>query len=191
MSPKVLELFHLLQCYAACSTHWLQFLERHYTMVVLVLIFIPVQLHTAKNWTNAGWRPCSEDESTTKSSTKSKQMILQLPKVTPLLTLLRLSIQFIYTVKRSGDSTNSCLESNTHGEWLWFDSADTGCEQESIDLIAIKRWLSTLRLQHSKRFWGGQHRGCLYEGIQNCWFPQMLRTTRQLSHCMSAFLIPN
>jgi len=50
----------------------------------------------------------SEDASRTKSSAKSKQLILSIPTVTSLSTRLQLSIQFTQTMKRSGDSKHSC-----------------------------------------------------------------------------------
>ena len=53
-----------------------------------MLIFIPAWSHAAANRSSACWRHCSEDASSTKSSAKRKQLILQLPTVTPSLTQL-------------------------------------------------------------------------------------------------------
>ena len=58
----VLEFLHLLQCIPlTCSIHCLWFVERHNTLVFLVLIFILAWSHAAENW---------EDASSTKSSAK-------------------------------------------------------------------------------------------------------------------------
>jgi len=52
--------------------------------VFLALMFIPAWSHAAANRSRiAYWRTCSEDASSTKSSAKSKRLILQLPTVTP------------------------------------------------------------------------------------------------------------
>ena len=99
--PEVLELLHLLQCIATHvqRIHHLGFLEGNDTSVFWVLIFVSVWLHAAENWSSACWRPCREDESSTKSFAKSKRLILQLQTVTPSSTRLLLSMQFISTTK--------------------------------------------------------------------------------------------
>jgi len=62
-----------------CSVHRLSFLERHNTLVLSVLILIPAWSHAEENISSACWRPCSEDESSTKSLTISKRLILLFP----------------------------------------------------------------------------------------------------------------
>ena len=73
-----------------CSIHCLGFLERHPIPVFLMLIFIPVRSHAAKNWSGVCWRPCWKDAtaSSTKSSAKIEWLILQLPTVKPSSTRL-------------------------------------------------------------------------------------------------------
>ena len=106
--PKILELFDLLQYIVTCSTHWLGFLERHNASVYLALILIPAWSRAVENRLNACWRFSSEDASSSKSSAKSKRLILQLPTVTPSSTRLLLPIQFLQTMKRSRDNTHPC-----------------------------------------------------------------------------------
>jgi len=66
-----------------CSIHWLRFLERYNTSVFSVLVFIPAWMYATENRSCACWRPCSEDVSSTKSSAKSKWLILQLQQWHP------------------------------------------------------------------------------------------------------------
>jgi len=63
--------------------------------VFLALIFILARSHAVENRSSACWRLCWDDASSTKSSAKSKRLILQLPTVTPSSTRLWLSIQFM------------------------------------------------------------------------------------------------
>jgi len=74
----VLTFLHLLlQCIPlTCSIRCLWFVERHNTSIVLVLIFILAWSHAAESWSSACWRPCWEDASSTKSSAKTKRLIL-------------------------------------------------------------------------------------------------------------------
>jgi len=53
---------------------------------------IPFWCHAAENRSSAGWRLCWDDASSTKSSAKSKRLILQLPTVTRSSTRLWLFI---------------------------------------------------------------------------------------------------
>jgi len=57
------------------------------------MIFNLVRLHAAENRSSACWRLYWEDASSTKSSAKSKRLILQAPTVTPPSTRLWVSIQ--------------------------------------------------------------------------------------------------
>ena len=54
----------------------------------IMLIFIPARSHTKANLSSACWRPCSEDESSTKSPSQSKRLILQFLTVIPSSTRL-------------------------------------------------------------------------------------------------------
>jgi len=96
--PYVLEFIHLLRCIPlTCNIHCILFVQRHNTSVFLVLIFILSRSHAAENQSSACRRPYWEDASSTKSSAKSKRLILKLTNVTPSSTRLWLSIQFMYT----------------------------------------------------------------------------------------------
>ena len=100
-----------------CSEHWLGFLERHNTSVCLVLIFIPAWSDITENRSATCWGPCSEDARSTKSSAKSKRLILKLSTVTFSSTRLWLSIPFT-SMKRSSDSTHSCWRQHPWGTFV-------------------------------------------------------------------------
>jgi len=89
-TPQVLELqllgYSVLPL--TCSMRCIGFAGRHNASVFLVLIFILARSHAAENRTSACWILCWEDASSTKSSAKSKRLILQLPTVTPSSTQL-------------------------------------------------------------------------------------------------------
>jgi len=76
----------------SCSINCLGFVERHNTLVFLVLIFILAWSHTAENWLTACWGPCCENASSATLSEKSNWLILQLPTVTPSSSPVWLSI---------------------------------------------------------------------------------------------------
>ena len=102
-----------------CNTHWSGFLEKWCTSDLAVLIFIPAVLHASAKLFNARWRPDSAEESRTKSSANSRRLILQFPIVAHSSAWLRLSIQFMQTMKRRGDITHPCLSQTP--TWNGFD----------------------------------------------------------------------
>jgi len=56
-------------------------------LVFLALIFMLARSHAAEKWSTTCWRSCWDDASSTKLSAKSQRLILQLPTVTPSLTV--------------------------------------------------------------------------------------------------------
>jgi len=95
--PKVLGLLHLLQCIAAyAAMHCLGFLERHNMSVFYCRFSSGLVARSRKPIKYLQyWRPRSKDVSSAKPSAKTIRLILPLPTVTPALTRLLPSIQFI------------------------------------------------------------------------------------------------
>ena len=112
-NPKLL---NVSTCYSvlphACCVHWLGVLERHNTSVLLwrwySILLGFTQLKTDHvQVKDPGLR--MQHASSNKSSTISTLFTPELPTVTPSLTRLLLSAQFIYkTMNRSGGITNPC-----------------------------------------------------------------------------------
>ena len=140
-----------VQAIATHRTHCLWFLEKYDTLVFSVLIFIPVWSHAPENQSRACWRICWGDASSTKSS-KSKQLVMQLPTVTPSSTQLLLFIQLISTSGfQPGESRSPSIgyekqwwqqtpmsESNHNDGRLWFNPPDT-----ATNIWARMQWLDS------------------------------------------------
>ena len=96
-----------------CNRHWSGFLEIWRTSVLAVLIFIPAVLHASAKLFNAHWRPDSVEESRTKSSTKSRPLILQFP--TPPISLTAFVDPIYVNNKMRGDKTHPCRSQRARG----------------------------------------------------------------------------
>ena len=153
-------------CPLTCSVHCLECLERNYITHRLFqcwhsLVLGCTQLQTVES---AGWRICTEDASTsiTKSSAKSKRLILQLPVVTPSLTRLCNSYRHM---TRSGHNTQIYWSrTNTVNDFYvtpWTDTNVSAGIQwlngpEKADNNTVLQW-------HSPKFFWTDPDSCILE----------------------------
>ena len=108
-----------------CSVHCLGFLESHNTSVFLVLIFIPARLHAAESRLSACWKPCWENESSTKPAAKSKWI----DPAAPNCGTFDNSAVIVYTIhvvdyEEEWWQNTPLSESNTNDERFWFNSSN-------------------------------------------------------------------
>ena len=115
-------------CYSVlpltCSIHCLGFLGRHNISTFLVLVFIPAWSHAAENRSSTCWGPCWEDVNSTKSSEKITVDLAACNSDTFDESTVTVYPIHIGHAEEWLQHT-PLLESNTHCERLWFNSADT------------------------------------------------------------------
>ena len=119
-----------------CNIHCLEFLEKHNTSIFSVLILFPAWSHAAKNRSTSSWRSCWEDVAVPNHPREASGWHVQLPAATCPSNRLWLFHQFIWNIKRRGDSTNHCrsLTLTVNGCDLTLPTRTQMSEQEYNDL---------------------------------------------------------